>query len=111
LFGVAKAFLVLLGQHIWGAMGRAEAVEVTGLMYLGLDKDTQSFWYAINAVRWLFPASGRSSDIRRGQGVRHMVMLLIECRWGWHERSVWWFSRGQQHLIHTATGKALTAGQ
>jgi len=42
---------------------------VTGLMDLGLDKGTQSFQDVVSAVRWLFPTSGRSSDIGRGQGL------------------------------------------
>jgi len=77
LFGIVKAFLVLLGWHIWQAMGRAGAVEVTGLIDMGLDKSRQSFWYVINVVRWLFLTFGRGSDIKGGWGVRHMVMLLI----------------------------------
>ena len=61
-------------------MDRAGAMEVTGLMDLGLDKGMQSFWYAINAVRWLFLVFGRNSDIGIGQGVWHIVKLLIGCR-------------------------------
>ena len=68
-------------------MGRAGTFEA-GLRDLSLQKHMQSFGYVVNAVRWLLPAFGQSSDLGKGQGVWHIVRLLVGCR-EWHGMKVW----------------------
>jgi len=97
LFSIAEAFLGLLGRFIRGVMDRAGTLEA-GLRDLSLQKHTRSFGYAVDAVRWLLPAFERSSDLGKGQGVWHIVRLLVGCRER-HGMEVRWFDRGQGHLV------------